>query len=263
MSISRSGTDLNTPEGLQKTITSIRESGVVPNLIVVDTLHRFLLGDENSAQDTKTMLDACALLMQEFSCSVLLVHHTGVSSEAQHRARGSSAWKGALDIEISVEKPERDTHLSVIQRKNKDSELAETKYLDLTTVELDGWLDEDGEVVTSAVLVSSEKPIEIDSKDAERKSDIMEAWESSGMEMISGKPYISKSALKQFLIEKRGISESGARKATSEDPSRMCGKLLQNGTIEIFRNGYIIVDLAMLSACLLQSGTSGTNVGQS
>jgi putative DNA primase/helicase len=69
---------------------------------VVDTLHRFLDGDENSATDAKTMLDACSALIQEFACSVILIHHTGVSSEAQHRGRGSSAWRGALDIEISV-----------------------------------------------------------------------------------------------------------------------------------------------------------------
>ena len=31
-----------------------------PVLIVVDTLHRFLNGDENSAQDAKVMIDACA-----------------------------------------------------------------------------------------------------------------------------------------------------------------------------------------------------------
>ena len=48
------------------------------------------------------MLNACNGLMKEFDCSVLLVHHTGVSEEAQHRARGSSAWRGALDVEISV-----------------------------------------------------------------------------------------------------------------------------------------------------------------
>ena len=98
MWLSKDGCDLNTPEGYQRVSNSIKQSNISPCVIVVDTLHRFLSGDENSAQDAKTMLDSCNALMMEFNCSVVLVHHTGVSDEAQHRARGSSAWRGALDI---------------------------------------------------------------------------------------------------------------------------------------------------------------------
>lgn len=97
MWISKAGCDLNTPTGYQRVTESIRLLPASPDLIVVDTLHRFLAGDENSAEDAKGMLDACAGLMAEFGCSVLLVHYTGVADEAQHRARGSSAWRGALD----------------------------------------------------------------------------------------------------------------------------------------------------------------------
>jgi putative DNA primase/helicase len=92
-----------------------------PEIIVVDTLHRFLDGDENSAADAKSMLDACAALINEFGASVILVHHTGVNAEAQHRARGSSAWRGALDVEISVVPGET---IEIIQRKSKDAEEA-------------------------------------------------------------------------------------------------------------------------------------------
>lgn len=35
----------------------IRGGAINPAVIVVDTLHRFLLGDENIASDTKTMVD--------------------------------------------------------------------------------------------------------------------------------------------------------------------------------------------------------------
>ena len=102
MWLSKDGCDLNTAEGYQRVSENMKALPNAPAVIVVDTLHRFLLGDENSAQDAKTMLDACNGLMREFNCSVILVHHTGVSDEAQHRARGSSAWRGALDIEVSI-----------------------------------------------------------------------------------------------------------------------------------------------------------------
>jgi RecA-family ATPase len=111
-----------------KVVEAIRALPEVPKVIVVDTLHRFLSGDENSAQDAKTMIDACAALMREFGCSIILVHHTGVSDEAQHRARGSSAWKGALEIEISVVPAKGDSPIQIVQRKSKDAEEAKPVY---------------------------------------------------------------------------------------------------------------------------------------
>ena len=153
--VSRSGTDLNTPQGYQLVRNAILALPHKPAIIAVDTLHRFLQGDENSAQDAKTMLDACAALMDEFDCSVGLVHHTGVSEEAQHRARGSSAWRGALDIEISVIPGKDGQPLQLVQRKAKDSEQAKPVFMQLVSQPL-GWLDDDGEEVTTAVATYCE-----------------------------------------------------------------------------------------------------------
>jgi putative DNA primase/helicase len=69
MWLSRHGLDLNTPQGYQKTADAIRALPNSPEIIVVDTLHRFLDGDENSAQDAKGMLDACAALINEFEAA--------------------------------------------------------------------------------------------------------------------------------------------------------------------------------------------------
>ena len=135
MWLSRHGLDLNTPQGYQKTADALRALPNSPEIIVVDTLHRFLDGDENSSVDAKSMLDACSALINEFECSVILVHHTGVSSEAQHRARGSSAWRGALDIEISV--VPGDT-IEIVQRKSKDAEEAVPVFAELESVPITG-----------------------------------------------------------------------------------------------------------------------------
>lgn len=159
MWLSKGGCDLNTNGGYNQVVDSIKQLGIKPDLIVVDTLHRFLAGDENSAQDAKTMLDACNGLMSEFECSSLLVHHTGVSDEAQHRARGSSAWRGALDIEISVVPATASSPMQVVQRKSKDAEIPAPIWLELEQVAIPGWIDEDGEQVTSAVVVQSEQVV--------------------------------------------------------------------------------------------------------
>jgi phage/plasmid primase-like uncharacterized protein len=158
MWLSKDGCDLNTPTGYLKVVEQVRMLKDRPSVIVVDTLHRFLQGDENSAQDAKTMLDACNNLMMEFSCSVILVHHTGVSEEAQHRARGSSAWRGALDIEISIIPGKDDQPMQIVQRKSKDAEMAEPVFVQLHTVAIPGWRDEDDQQVTSAVVVCADAP---------------------------------------------------------------------------------------------------------
>lgn len=205
MWLSKDGCDLNTASGYQRVVDHIRGLPSVPAVIVVDTLHRFLLGDENSAQDAKTMLDSCSALMQEFGCSVLLVHHTGVAEEAQHRARGSSAWKGALEIEISVVPPKHDGgSIQIIQRKSKDAETANPHFLDLTPVPINGWLDEDGEQVSSAVITAGKEP---ESKNSEKNSEIfMKAWFLKP-EFVDGAAVLSSAVWGEYL-KQNGSSES-------------------------------------------------------
>lgn len=153
--VSSSDCELNTTEGLAKTISEIRslEAGDI-SVIVVDTLHRFLVGDENKAVDAKTMLDACSTLSRTFDCSVILVHHTGANQDAKGRARGSTAWRGALDNQILV--TTSGDRIKLEQVKNKDGEIAEPVYLEKIPVHLPGWYDDDGEPVSTLILEPDE-----------------------------------------------------------------------------------------------------------
>ena len=65
------------------------------------------------------MIDACNCIQREFGCAVWLVHHTGVSEEAQHRARGSSAWKGALDNEVNIQVDKNTKTITVANTKTE------------------------------------------------------------------------------------------------------------------------------------------------
>ena len=257
MWISKSGCDLNTPEGYQKAANQIRMLPHPPSIIVVDTLHRFLLGDENSAQDAKTMLDACAALMREFGCSVLLVHHTGVSEEAQHRARGSSAWRGALDIEISII-PARDGQpLEIVQRKQKDGELAEPLYARIEGVVIPGWFDEDGEPVKSATLVLVDAPIKqtaADNKMQEHRKMFENAWFDSGAEDLKNEPYISRSALKEYL-DKQDIAKATVQKMLNpSESSRLIGKLINSNILRSEGHGWVVNDKLMAQSMLIMRG---------
>jgi putative DNA primase/helicase len=250
MWLSRHGLDLNTPQGYQKTADALRALPNSPEIIVVDTLHRFLDGDENSAQDTKSMLDACSSLIGEFECSVILVHHTGVSSEAQHRARGSSAWRGALDIEISV--VPGDT-IEIIQRKSKDAEEAEPVFAELQSVPIKGWIDEDDDQVTSAVLVAGQEPVKAkkDSPLAKHQKMFENAWWSAGAEDQDGAPYLTRLALTRKL-EADGMAERTVKNMTNPSyDNKLIGALMMANMIEKHLDGWIVIDTVWASAMVV------------
>lgn len=263
MWLSRDGCDLNTAEGLRRVMDNVHRLQTRPSVIVVDTLHRFLSGDENSAQDAKTMLDACAKLMQEFSCAVLLVHHTGVSEEAQARARGSSAWRGALDIEVSIVPSKGDGPISIVQRKSKDAEMSAPQFARLQSVAIPGWVDEDGGQVTSAVLVASEAPEAAPPKETkgEKHRKLLEnAWWHSGNEVREGAPYVSRAGFLRFLVESQGLSESSAAVylKPGSPPGRPVRDLLDSQIIATHEHGWVVCDSGHASAMLLMMSREQT-----
>jgi phage/plasmid primase-like uncharacterized protein len=260
MWLSKHGCDLNTPAGYLKVLEHIRMLPETPKVIVVDTLHRFLAGDENSAQDAKTMLDACGNLMMEFNCTVILVHHTGVSDEAQHRARGSSAWRGALDIEISVVPSKDNQPMQLVQRKSKDAEIAEPIYLDLQQVTIPGWYDEDNQPVTSAIPIQATAPAaptKKDSKiDAHRKT-WENAWWASGAEVRDELPYLSRSALKDKLAQDGNAERTIRNMINPSYTDKLIGALLQSEMIQNTEHGWIMTDEVNASSMLLRKNDCG------
>lgn len=255
MWLSKHGCDLNTPAGYHKVAEHIRMLPETPKVIVVDTLHRFLSGDENSAQDAKTMLDACGNLMQEFGCSVILVHHTGVSEEAQHRARGSSAWRGALDIEISVIPAGPNNPMQLVQRKSKDAEIAKPIFLDLQQVTIPGWYDEDNQAVTSAVVIESAAPAAPSKKDSKIEGfrKVWEnAWWASGAEDLGGAPYLTRSALKDKLAQDGNAERTIRNMINPSYTDKLIGAMLQAGMIEATEHGWIVVDEAQSGAMMMR-----------
>ncbi len=255
MWLSQGGTDLNTAAGLRMVQESIRALPVRPRVIAVDTLHRFLHGDENSAQDAKTMLDACARLMDEFKCTVILVHHTGVSEEAQHRARGSSAWRGALDIEISVIPTGAGKPIEITQRKSKDAELAVPAWIELQQVHIAGWFDDEGNPATTAVATDASPPPSKDAvKIAEDIQRITDAWWHSNAQLDEhGRPYVTRSGMLDYLIAGEGLKEQTARQYTKESAGkRPIGALIEAGKIESHAEGWSVIDSVLASVLALR-----------
>lgn len=144
---------LTEPAGLMKIENDIDSLGWKPDIIIIDTLNRHCNKDENSATDMEIWNDACKRLALKYQCFVLVVHHTGVNPEAQNRARGSSALRGANDCEFSCDK--LGNIITITQRKQKDIELGEPLVLEMKPVKI-GWFDEDGDEISSVVLVETD-----------------------------------------------------------------------------------------------------------
>lgn len=154
---SSAGAHLDTVEGLMKVRKAIRDLPWAPKAIFVDTVHASMQGDENKAQDVAKVLAACRALILEFQCTVVLVHHTGLAAGAQERARGSGAWRGGLENEVSVVAAADGKPIQVVGRKQKDSELGETLWAVLDRVTIPDWpLDRDGFPVTSVVFCKTD-----------------------------------------------------------------------------------------------------------
>jgi hypothetical protein len=206
------------------------------------------------------MLDACANLMMEFNCTVILVHHTGVSDEAQHRARGSSAWRGALDIEISVIPGKDNQPMQLVQRKSKDAEMAETIYLDLQQVTIPGWYDEDNQPVTSAITTQAEAPAAPTKKDSKidgHRKTWENAWWASGAEVRDDLPYLSRSALKDKLTQDGNAERTVRNMINPSYNDKLIGALLQSDMIQNTEHGWVMVDEVNASSMLLRKNDCG------
>lgn len=127
-----------------------------PALIVVDTLARNLgSGDENSTADMSAFITAMDDLRSNWSaCTIIVVHHTGW--DARRRGRGSSVAFGAMDFEYILErkKGEKEAPVCVFNTKMKEAAEREDEWFALEVIDL-GFVDEDGEPVSSGVLMST------------------------------------------------------------------------------------------------------------
>lgn len=251
--VSSGGTDLNNKDSLAEVIDSVHGMadavGENPGLIVVDTLHRFFDGDENSAQDAGTLIRACDALRVEFGCAVLLVHHTGLADGAQKRARGSSAWRAALDIEMSVTRKGVDSPIVISQTKTKDFEERPDLFLDLQTVDL-GEADEDGDAITSAVIVKGDQ-LKNESPRERWGRVFVNAW-LKGRASGGGMPQVPRGDLITAMVDD-GLSDSSAKQQLKSGRKNFLADMVEGDRpmIRKSENGklFTATDVALKDAC--------------
>ena len=244
--VSNKALDLDGPNAAAEILRAVREltSGDV-EAIIVDTVNNHMAGDENSARDVRGMFGACNVVAAALRSTVILNHHTGHNVDAKGRARGSSAWKASLDASILVAKGE-DGAIEVSCAKMKDAEPPAPFVGRLVPVPL-GWLDDDGEEVKGAVFTLAEGETvsvpraKVDGKLEKHRKVFEGAWWASGAEERAGSPYLSRAALRAYLVEHMGMTEASANQVTKPTASgKLIAELLTAEVITAHEHGWIV-----------------------
>lgn len=233
--MSEEAAHIDSNDGMERILGALDFYGFRPDLIVVDTLNRFMEGDENDTQNAGTFIAACAALQTRFGACLLLVHHTGLAEDAQRRARGSSAFRGALDMQDMVTKT-GDT-FCITQTKNKGGREMEPVFLQLQDHDIEGWTDEDGEQIRCAVLVPAEAPEEAEQVTVrnENKARMTAMFARFGY-MVDDALVIRREDLKKAFLEEtleRNPDSPKPQKAADMALKRTLDELLDDGSLSI------------------------------
>jgi hypothetical protein len=224
--------------------------------ILLDTLNAHMGGDENSAKDARAILSAGSVVGRAYECAVTFVHHTGLA--ASQRARGSSAFRAAMDYAILLTADDGEINLSVT--KAKDSEPPQPLACRLQRVALAGWQDEDGEEVSGAVFmvdgvcepkVKSTKP-KPPSKHAKNLTLLEQAWRAGGCALgADGRAIVSRQAMIDTLL----AEEYSARSASEmvKKSGSLSSALVAAQTIELGDAIWTVCDAGLAGWWALQN----------
>lgn len=147
--------DVRAPVDRRELVDAIKATGMAGGVLIVDTLSRAAPGfDENAPGDMGAVIAAMGEVQRELGGLVLLVHHTG--KDQSRGLRGHSSLHGALDAVVEVSRREGSDLRQWKLTKAKDGQDGLTFAFDLETVPLGA--DEDGDPVTSCVVVPVDKP---------------------------------------------------------------------------------------------------------
>jgi len=143
--------DLRDSAQVSALIAAIRAGGSASGVIVIDTLAQASPGtDENSSRDMGEIIAALQEIQAALGGLVLIVHHLG--KDVTRGPRGHSSFLAALDACIEVRR-DGDRREWIVAKAKDDSDGVEHPFR-LEVVEVGQ--DEDGEAITSCVVVPEE-----------------------------------------------------------------------------------------------------------
>lgn len=251
--VSKGPKRLNEQSDLEYVCAQIDLLGSKPDVIVIDTLNRHYSGNENDAEEMGGFIESCTELIERYRCTVIIIHHTGVSKDAEGRARGSSSLNAAIETAICV--TNEDGYLTLNQTKQRDIEKLLPLQVHLRGAVIEGWFDEDGEPVRSAVVESieeAERDMPETMPAGEEMTILTDAWLWSGCGTKEGYPALTKGELRAYMKEEMKWDRGQVKRAFYTDsPYRFLRKLQESCRITVEEGQIFIVNRADITACFL------------
>ncbi|EBI4023310.1 AAA family ATPase [Salmonella enterica] len=224
------------PEEVREVIIAAKqveaETGQPVKLIVIDTLARCFGGnDENDARDMGAFIEGCDTIKRETGATLLVVHHSG--KDEGKGARGSSAFRAALDAEFNVRREGEGGAIILTCTKMKDSEEPRQCAYDLKAVVL--FTDDDGDDVRSLVVLDVPREVKGGDPDLEIAKNLTgnhaALWQCVRSRKARGEP-CNRAVVRDDIIAMFG--ESGRKSFP-----RWLEKLVRDELIEVSDDGEI------------------------
>jgi hypothetical protein len=119
VSFIREPVGFDAPSQVDKLLRTLEGLDGIPSLIVVDTLARCIIGDENQTHEMGRFLAGIGQVQRATDAAVLVLHHTG---HDKRRERGSTALRASADAVMLVVAP-KSGHRELHCEKQRDAEL--------------------------------------------------------------------------------------------------------------------------------------------
>ena len=222
-------------------------------LIIGDTLARMSAGaNENSGEDMGPVMARFDQVAASTGAALMIIHHNG--KDAAKGARGWSGIRAHIDTEIEVVEKDGVRSVTVTKQRELPSK-GDSIYFKLEVIEMGS--TKFGKAATTCVAIadndaSEQKPHKKPTKHDENMRTIERAWWASAAEERNGSPYLSRSALREMLIND-GMSERTAKNKTeSSRTDGLIAPMLNAGVLETFEHGWIFINPAQVSAMMMQ-----------
>jgi len=128
-------------------VVTFEVKGLHPVLLVIDTQRGALPNtDEDDNPSMNAICQRLKTAATDLKCAVMLVHHTPVSKDNQHRGSGAGAVRANCDFEFAIKAGKLE------MTKNKFGPVRAAHKIKATVVTIEDVLDEGGNPVTSCWL---------------------------------------------------------------------------------------------------------------
>lgn len=235
---------------LIKEIEAVKKEKV--RLMVGDTFARLISGaNENSGEDVGPVMSRIDKVMTATKCPFLGIHHNG--KDASKGARGWSGIRAYVDTEIEVVEKDGVRSFTVTKQRELPSK-GETVYFKLHVMEMG--ITKFGKPATTCVALldnqaQDAQPHKKPSKNDEALRTLERAWWASGAEIRNGAPYVSRSALRELLVQDGASQRTATNNTEASRKNGLIAPLINSKDIKPFEHGWIMSNQAQIDALMI------------